>query len=453
MTDAPMDHRPLHELRLRDFRCFREQQTARLAPLTLLVGENSTGKTSFLAAMRATLEVANYNADPDFRASPYDLGSFFEIAYRQRQNGGRGGAESFTLGFRSAGEEVEALTMDATFTLGDGAAPTLSAVLWNTGDVWIRELRSKTGSDTDVGCASGSWRLPPATGETRSRYIYGGDVALLDHFLKAAAESGEPGDLQPTEKTHTVPSESDANELIGLLVESARFRSGAFPAAPVRSSPLRTYDPVRLVQDPQGFSMPSFLADAYSREQDRWQQLKEGMEQFGRTSGLFDEIFVKRLGRYEFEPYQLEVRKWGKRRKGAKRNLIDVGYGVSQVLPLVVELINPAGYSLFLLQQPEVHLHPSAQAALGSLFCETAASGRQIIAETHSDYIVDRILLDVRDKRTDLTPDDVSILYFERDDLSVTIHSIRIDDEGNVLNAPAGYRGFFRDELKRVIDY
>ena len=127
--------------------------------------------------MRATLEVANYNADPDFRASPYDLGSFFEIAYRQRQNGGRGGAESFTLGFRSAGEEVEALTMDATFTLGDGAAPTLSAVVWNTGDVWIRELRSKTGSDTDVGCASGSWRLPPATGETRSRYIYGGDVA------------------------------------------------------------------------------------------------------------------------------------------------------------------------------------------------------------------------------------------------------------------------------------
>ena len=59
----------------------------------------------------------------------------------------------------------------------------------------------------------------------------------------------------------------------------------------------------------------------------------------------------------------------------------------------------------------------------------------------------------MRDKRTDLKPDDVSILYFERDDLSVTIHSIRIDDEGNVLNAPEGYRSFFRDELKRVIDY
>ena len=102
-------------------------------------------------------------------------------------------------------------------------------------------------------------------------------------------------------------------------------------------------------------------------------QMKSDLEEFGRKSGLFDEIFIKRLGRHEFEPFQMEVRKWGrrpKRRKGAKRNLIDVGYGVSQVLPLLVELLDPNGSSLLLLQQPEVHLHPSAQAALGSLFCD-----------------------------------------------------------------------------------
>ena len=75
-----MNQPPLQELRLRDFRCFREQQTARLAPLTLLIGENSTGKTSFLAAVRAMLEVGSYHEDPDFRAPPYDLGSFHEIA-------------------------------------------------------------------------------------------------------------------------------------------------------------------------------------------------------------------------------------------------------------------------------------------------------------------------------------------------------------------------------------
>ena len=68
---------------------------------------------------------------------------------------------------------------------------------------------------------------------------------------------------------------------------------------------------------------------------------------------------------------------------------------------------------MFLLQQPEVHLHPTAQAALGSLFCEIAGWDRQIIVETHSDYIIDRVRMDVRDNKTDLKPADVSILYFE----------------------------------------
>ena len=449
-----MNQRLLQELRLRDFRCFREQQTARLAPLTILVGENSTGKTSFLAAIRAMLDVGRYHVDPDFRVPPYDLGSFREIAYRQDPDGRRGGTESFGLGFRCAGEEFETVAVDATFTLGEGAAPRLSTVLWSAGDVWVREQRDAEGCHTDLGCASGAWRLPVLRDPDR-RYLYGGDAFAFSRLLGAAVESGKPGKLQPLHgDANAVPSERDQIKLIGLFFESARFRSRALAGAPIRSSPLRTYDPVRLVQDPEGGSTPAFLANMHARSPDEWQTMKSELEGFGGTSGLFDEIFIKRLGRHEFEPFQVEVRKWGnrpKRRKGAKRNLIDVGYGVSQVLPLLAELLDPNGASLLLLQQPEVHLHPSAQAALGSLFCETVASGRQLIVETHSDYILDRILLDIRD--TDFKTDDVSILYFERDDLAVTIHTIRIDNEGNVLYAPDGYRSFFKGELNRVIKY
>ena len=60
------------EIRLRDFRCFRERQAARLAPLTLLVGENSTGKTSFLAAVRAIWDAAYGSGAPDFRKDPFE---------------------------------------------------------------------------------------------------------------------------------------------------------------------------------------------------------------------------------------------------------------------------------------------------------------------------------------------------------------------------------------------
>ena len=190
------------------------------------------------------------------------------------------------------------------------------------------------------------------------------------------------------------------------------------------------------------------------QNRNQWLGLKKKLEDFGRASGLFDEIGVRQLGRTEGGPFQLQVRKFSKnRKKGPKRNLIDVGYGVSQTLPVLAELYRPASPSMFLFQQPEVHLHPSAQAALGSLFCKTAASGRQLIVETHSDYIMNRVRLDVRDRRTELKPEEVSILYFERDDLDVRIHSMRVDADGNVLNAPNGYRRFFTDELNRSLDY
>ena len=78
-----MNRNHFQEIRLHDFRCFHDEQMARLAPLTLLVGDNSTGKTSFLAAVRAVWEVAFHQTEPDFREPPDDLGAFPEIAHNR----------------------------------------------------------------------------------------------------------------------------------------------------------------------------------------------------------------------------------------------------------------------------------------------------------------------------------------------------------------------------------
>ena len=211
---------------------------------------------------------------------------------------------------------------------------------------------------------------------------------------------------------------------------------------------------MKLRSDPWGADVPSRFASLQFQDKAEWAAIKAKLDAFGRESGLFDDFTVKQLTRVEGGPFQLQVRKFGKRgRKGPKRNLTDVGFGVSQVLPVLAALFRTNGPSMFLLQQPELHLHPSAQAALGSLFCRTVEAGRQVIVETHSDYIMNRIRLDVRDRRTELTHEDVSILYFEREDPDVLIHPIRFDKDGNVLGTPGGYRRFFTDELNRSLDY
>ena len=193
-----------------------------------------------------------------------------------------------------------------------------------------------------------------------------------------------------------------------------------------------------------------YLAHVFFRKTN-WIELKKRLEEFGRSAGLFDEISIRRLGKRDTEPFQLQVRKFGGHLKGPQRNLIDVGYGVSQVLPIIAELLRQDAPSMFLLQQPEVHLHPSAQAALGSLFCRVAGSGRQLVVETHSDHLMDRVRMDVRDGKTPLKPDDVSILYFERRALDVRIHSLRMDEDGNLLNAPENYHKFFMEETQRSL--
>ena len=74
---------------------------------------------------------------------------------------------------------------------------------------------------------------------------------------------------------------------------------------------------------------------------------------------------------------------------------------------------------------------------------------QQVVVETHSDFIIDRVRMAVRDKSAGLRPQDVSILYFKREEQAVQIHSISVDRLGNIEGAPAGYRDFFMKELRR----
>ena len=110
------------------------------------------------------------------------------------------------------------------------------------------------------------------------------------------------------------------------------------------------------------------------------------------------------------DPFQLQV----KVRSGPHANIMDIGYGVSQSLPILIDVMtaadsNSGGRSrrrptgrLFLLQQPEVHLHPRGQAQLANLFIEAhKRNGSRFLIETHSDYIVDRVRISVRKRSAD----------------------------------------------------
>ena len=451
----------MDEITLKNFRCFREEQTARLAPLTLLVGENSTGKTSFMAMIRALWDAAYRRTDPDFKEEPYDLGSFDEIAHHR---GGRGGrAETFEVGFADRLRETRTgrtlkVAKDRPYRFDvkferDGTASVPVSRRFSCDDAWIGEdLKYDDWPPVILlGTPNGNWvgEINPDSDYEASPF--GVDPDSLDDRL-----GSEPPTDEDWERFQRL------SRIFAEVREFGRRTPRPYASAPVRSKPQRTYDPARPTRDPEGDYIPMYLAEIFFQNKGEWNYFKGALEEFGQESGLFDEISVKSFGRKASEPFQVQIRKFSGKVKGPQRNLIDVGYGVSQVLPIVTELLRGNTFmellrgtppSIFLLQQPEVHLHPSAQAALGSFFCQVAKSERQLVIETHSDHLLDRVRMDVRDGdgTTALKPDDVSILFFERKDLDVRIHSLRIDEEGNIEGAPDGYRNFFLEETARSL--
>ncbi len=471
----------MKSITLRNYRCFGDRsQTVRLAPLTILVGENSSGKTSFLAMIRALWDIAYNNREPDFKEEPFDLGSFDEIAHHRGARGSR--AQSFEAGFETDaghgrlggadGKGRNFLRYEMTFE-EQWSAPSVAARKIEIGELALTHRRGDDGQDElEINSPRGAWRCISADQRASSRSATSTttlvplEALLRDIRFALREEASERWRIASLSGAPALdPSLIDEAFEAVLMPAFGRHRPGAMgrsrphAGAPVRSEPKRTYDPVRIRPGPAGDTVPTYFAQLESREPEAWEKLRTRLELFGRDAGLFDELRVRRQGRTDSDPFQIQVRKFGgPRAKGPFRNLVDVGYGVSQVLPVVTEVLRDGGPGTLLLQQPEVHLHPSAQAALGTLLCQTARQSpsrqpRQIVVETHSDFIIDRVRMAVADESIPLRAEDVSVVFFERSGLDVNLHSISVDQSGNIEGAPAGYRQFFLEELQRSVSF
>ncbi len=129
----------------------------------------------------------------------------------------------------------------------------------------------------------------------------------------------------------------------------------------------------------------------------------------------------------------------------------NVGYGITYVLPLLASLLSAKPDSLLLLENPEAHLHPRGQVRIGELIARSAASGCQIIVETHSDHILNGIRLAVHDDVTN--SHDVKLFYFEKiaNRLDAIVSPLYIDRDGRIDPSPDGFFDEFENSLSRLI--
>ena len=439
------------ELILHDVRCFQGEQRGRLRPITLLVGENSTGKTTFLgcfAVLNQIFKGREIETQLDFNIEPFSMGSFRDVVRFRRRRGGL--IDQFKLGLtysfptKNGRRSYQLL---ATFE-EYGSQPIIASLRFQFDkDSFLEVQRNGTDAtiikipETEVVVDMSMTKIIPLISLS---FSFGWKESLYSIF-----ESEEKAKKVFSYLKNIFFSYGNFEE------EGAKPKffmpelPGLFPVAPLRSRPKRTYDPVRETISPSGEHVPMLMMRLDHSQKKRWNSLHDDLVRFGNESGLFSDIKIKRHGRQMSDPFQLQV----KVQAPSHANLMDVGYGVSQSLPILVDVLASGQEPrVFLMQQPEVHLHPRGQAELANLFVDSfKRHGNQFLVETHSDYIIDRVRIAVRKEVVDA--DDVSILYFEPKGNSVRIHNITLDRNGNIENAPPEYRTFFLKEADQLLGF
>jgi hypothetical protein len=423
----------------------------RIAPITILVGENSTGKTSFLAGLRQMVEAFSQAPGNAFNKEPYYLGSFEQIAHYRGGRAGRARSFCLELEIGPDGEQPELfegrtrprLTKHRlVFTKGPGQ-PELSSYEVSARDILGRfdlsggrpRILVQQPGQTDILIQPD--RAPPSVLMRR-------EIGFLGYYLQDLVMRSSRGPANDVDE----PGPTEIVRLLwNVMRQSSRsMERNVFASAPVRIQPRRVYTPSELSSLNPSEQVPLEMANMKLASPDRWQQTKSKLNEFGKRSGLFEDLEVKRLGKTDSDPFQLQVKN-----QGPAANIVDVGYGVSQALPLLFPLQVENEYDFFLLQQPEVHLHPRAQAEFGSLLTTLSAQkpANTYVVETHSDFVVDRIRSDVRDGV--VPSSSVSILLFRRQGPDVSVMNMGIDDKGEITHHPEDYREFFLREQARVL--
>ena len=133
-------------------------------------------------------------------------------------------------------------------------------------------------------------------------------------------------------------------------------------------------------------------------------------------------------------------------------NIADEGMGMSQVLPIIVRCIHPVKDSIVVVEQPELHLHPAAHESIAKLFATTSKLNNQrYVVETHSENILLGLRDAVVDTNIDFNPEDVIIYFVDEDEDGAFLKKITIDSDGMLSSWPEGVFNESYELLSKII--
>ncbi len=405
-------------LRLTNFKAWRETGTIVLEPVTMLLGTNSSGKSSLIQSLLLLKQTAqspdrsiHLNLGGDEVNDFFNFGDFDDVLKRGAQS-----PRQFSIAFAfQASEKSRVSSGQFSCSYGQTAngGTAIQKLVLSTARHRFCAIRREKGSYAIF-----------VNNETQPR-------------AKGRHLTPERSIAFPAEAIAVLGSDGAVAEDLSLAIR--RELENIIYLGPLRRKPERDYvwnktTPGQIESDGHR-AIDVLLASALTRG-DKQGEILEGVSSWLARMKVAEKLEVKQLGRST--RYEVVVHK-----DGVEANLRDVGIGISQVLPvLTVGYFAPAG-STVILEEPEIHLHPLAQSVLAEFFVALSRSRTiQFIVETHSEHLFRRMQTLIAKKET--SAEQVSMFFVEREADNAVLRKLEVDDFGRVNNWP---QYFFGDAL------
>jgi len=424
----------LRSLRVRNFRSIRDSKELSLSNLNIIVGPNNSGKSSILYSillLKQTLLDKDLNATL-ITSGPYiDLGSYLDII--------KADSSSNQIGISF---ELDATKLGKIRTLSLALKKELSLRPYNRYDLsfyYDIEKNAITLTAFNVSetitkdfyngiKANGKWQIDGLPKDALP-YIR----PQFQHFLPMIAPATE----KPPDDEKITTQAMD-------LILSSRMRTAAlnvFFENLLYVGPIREKIPRYGFMGTQSYSELSPSGQNLMRVlATRHLQTKERKTLLEQLNYWLDKRFhvLKRVRIENIDKAKTVKSIVADDPRGDQNiNLAAMGSGLSQLVPVIVQTVLTAANGCILIEQPEIHLHPAAQASLGDLFVKYAKQKRQLIVETHSEHLLLRVRRRIAEGKLD--PELVRVFFVDKQKGETRIRQLSLEANGHFKRWPAGF--------------
>lgn len=430
----------LERLRIQNFKSWQDTGDMAFGSLTGFFGTNSSGKSSilqFLLMLKQTVEssdrsrVLHLGDDKSY----VDLGTMYDILFMHEDPG----TLSFDIQWKYAVQ-----TLGGNFI--DHNASFSASVDYNSDRMNLRRFKYDLESQMSPQFKQVNWIASMRQVNDNSSSGYRLDIRDSGDFIHPTKILS-----QRPSKFYIFPNEAHASYEDYYIMEDSVFTFEDFFATFYYLGPLREY-PERLyiwggerLEDVGTAGGGAVAAMLSSRQQGPTIDMGEG--NLKRTVEEHVAHWLKELGliySFKVQPiapnrkeYEVRIQRTA---ESASVFLTDVGFGVSQILPVLVLLFYVPEGSTVILEQPEIHLHPAVQAGLADVFIDAIKRRKlQIILESHSEHLLQR--LQRRMAEEVIAPEAVKLYFTSIEEGKSKLTPLELDEYGNIHNWPAGFFG------------